>query len=54
MKLPKHGKASTYINWGCRCPECKTGMALRNKSEREKRVTMMKEYWANKNKDNLS
>lgn len=19
---PRHGKASTYTNWGCRCPAC--------------------------------
>lgn len=19
---PRHGKATTYTNWGCRCPKC--------------------------------
>lgn len=24
---PRHGKPSTYTNWGCRCPKCRAANA---------------------------
>jgi hypothetical protein len=35
-EMPKqHGTASTYKNWGCRCPACRVAGAIENKRARE-------------------
>lgn len=33
-----HGRASTYINYRCRCTPCRDAAAARNREQRERRV----------------
>ena len=38
----QHGSVSTYINWGCRCDECKAAHSANLARQREARFARMK------------
>ena len=39
----QHGKRTTYIQWGCRCQECKRANADYQRGARERRAQLLAE-----------
>jgi len=40
--LPKHGRPSTYVNWGCRCEKCRKANADAQRIARARRAARLR------------